>query len=225
MAPPNGALNATPRPAPASADRIVRPSWAFSRVRRASSPPTASPICTVGPSLPSAMPTPSARVPPTNFAGITRQDDGWPSWRTIASTRCTPLPAASGLHRTVSRARPTATAAASTGRASRHPPRSRAHTSSASQEAPASASASRNSPPSRPVTMAPSPVRRANLSRPGWALSSGGGRSGTVGTHGSVLTRWSANRRTNPVRVTHMSVTRPGRPQDGAAHGSDWPPL
>ncbi len=155
---------------------------------------------------------------------IARQDAGWPSWRTIASTRCTPLPAASGLHRTVSRARPTATAAASTGRASRHPPRSRAHTSSASQEAPASASASRNSPPSRPVTMAPSPVRRANLSRPGWALSSGGGRSGTVGTHGSVLTRWSANGRTNPVRVTHMSVTRPGRPQDGAAHGSDWPP-
>ena len=58
--------------------------------------PIVAPICTVGPSRPSAMPVPSANTPPMNLTGSTAARIGTTSPRIISSTRCTPLPEASG---------------------------------------------------------------------------------------------------------------------------------
>jgi len=58
--------------------------------------PIEAPICTVGPSRPSAIPEPSDSRPPKNFTGKTRSFAGSISPAMIASTRCMPLPEAPG---------------------------------------------------------------------------------------------------------------------------------
>ena len=68
---PIGALKATARPAPAPAAFMMVRSGASGRKRRAHVVPIAAPICTVGPSRPSASPDPMARRPPKNFTGTT----------------------------------------------------------------------------------------------------------------------------------------------------------
>ena len=70
--PPIGALNAVARPAPAPAASSAGHCSRTIRTRVAIIDPSAAPICTVGPSRPSASPPPMARMPPKNLTGITR---------------------------------------------------------------------------------------------------------------------------------------------------------
>ncbi len=65
--------------------------------------PKDAPICTVGPSRPSARPLPMASSPPKNFTGTTAAEAGSTSPLKTASTRCTPLPSAVGANLTTSR--------------------------------------------------------------------------------------------------------------------------
>jgi hypothetical protein len=55
-----------------------------------------APICTLGPSRPSASPEPMASHPPTNLTGSTLNGAGGSSSRSTASTWGMPLPDASG---------------------------------------------------------------------------------------------------------------------------------
>ena len=74
IAPPVGALKATPRPAPAAAVR--RSTWSRGGRRRQAGDlgvRATAPIWTLGPSRPRARPEPMARTPPTNFTGTVRE--------------------------------------------------------------------------------------------------------------------------------------------------------
>ena len=112
-APPMGALNAVARPAPAPAARSI---WQSSSWRRKSFPTrwaVLAPICTIGPSRPSARPEPIASTPPTNFTdirrytaftGIRRYCARGSSPLSTASTWGMPLPDACGEYRRTSQA-------------------------------------------------------------------------------------------------------------------------
>ena len=67
-----GALKAVARPAPAPAASRMRASAALRRKMRPTKWATLAPICTDGPSRPSARPAPMASRPPTNFTGSRR---------------------------------------------------------------------------------------------------------------------------------------------------------
>jgi len=103
-APAIGALKAVASPAPAPAASSTR----RSDQRRPKTLPTksaiAAPICTLGPSRPSASPAPIANSPPTNFTGISRGGGGGSSPLRTASTWGIPLPEAGGEKRRTSHA-------------------------------------------------------------------------------------------------------------------------
>ena len=75
--PASGALKAADSPAPAPAAISVRRSRGVARSQPPSIWPTAPPICTVGPSRPSARPPPMASTPPANLTGSTRAHASW----------------------------------------------------------------------------------------------------------------------------------------------------
>ena len=109
-APAIGALNATARPAPApEASSIRSSSWEW-RNRSPMRWATTAPICTLGPSRPSAMPEPIAESPPRNLTGSSFGGAGGSSPLSAASTCGMPLPDACGENRRTSQA-PNAAAA------------------------------------------------------------------------------------------------------------------
>jgi len=67
--PAKGALNAVAKPAPAPAANSARQSGQGRRKIRPINTATVAPICTVGPSRPSARPPPIASTPPANLTG------------------------------------------------------------------------------------------------------------------------------------------------------------
>ena len=70
LAPAIGALNAVARPAPAPAASNTRQSGQLRRKILPTRWPKVAAMCTLGPSRPSASPTPIASTPPTNFTGM-----------------------------------------------------------------------------------------------------------------------------------------------------------
>ncbi len=104
--PPMGALKATARPAPAPAASITFRSSSCRTTKRPTKEPSEAPICTVGPSRPSARPDPIASKPPKNLIRTIECGAGFTSPLNTASTLWTPLPSADGAKRTTrSRAR------------------------------------------------------------------------------------------------------------------------
>jgi hypothetical protein len=68
-APAIGALKAVARPAPAPAAISTRQSGQLRRNSEPTKWAMVAPICTLGPSRPSARPEPIASTPPANFTG------------------------------------------------------------------------------------------------------------------------------------------------------------
>jgi hypothetical protein len=95
-APAVGALKAAARPAPAPAAISALASGHFRPVSFPAIWATIAPICTLGPSRPSASPDPIASRPPTNLTGSTMIGAAGTSLRNTASTWGIPLPDASG---------------------------------------------------------------------------------------------------------------------------------
>ena len=167
IAPASGALNAAASPAPAPAASSTRLSPARSLNARDHRWPMVAPICTVGPSRPSARPEPNARSPPTNFTGSTAAPGDTASPRTTASTCCTPLPAASGANRRTSqRERYAATAAKSAGASHPSVGWRCAQSSTASRTMSAAPSAAWNALPTAPASAPTASALNASASSP-----------------------------------------------------------
>jgi len=163
--PDSGALKAAARPAPAPAAVSVRRSRGGLPIRRATSSPTAPPICTVGPSRPSTNPPPMASTPPTSFTASRRIARIGRSRSSTALRLGMPLPAASGANRRTSQTASAAVAAiVATGASRSSPSCAWLHTSSASSALPAPVSSIRNtdasSPESAPTSAARGYIRR-----------------------------------------------------------------
>jgi len=103
-APAIGALNAVASPAPAPAASSTCRSDQLRRQILPIRSAIAAPICTLGPSRPSANPAPIASSPPKNFTGISWAGAGGNSPVSTASTCGMPLPEAGGEKRRTSHA-------------------------------------------------------------------------------------------------------------------------
>src|SRR6266853_1528143 len=159
-APAIGALKAVASPAPAPAASSTLQSGQLRPAILAMIWAIVAPICTLGPSRPSASPEPIASSPPKNLTGIRRGGAGGTSPSSTASTWGMPLPEAGGEKRRTSQAATaavTAHVAATNSKPMSFSPC--AQVISASRKRSASSSASRKMAPSSPA--AP-PVRGAN---------------------------------------------------------------
>ena len=122
ISPARGALNAaaSPAAAPALMRALRSPSPCFTRNQVETMRPVAPPICTVGPSRPSARPPPMLAAPARNLTGMTRFQWRWRSPRTTDFRSGIPLPAVSGAKRLTSQ-RPSALPAAPSTSATKSP--------------------------------------------------------------------------------------------------------
>ena len=169
MPPPRWARGrpAVARPAPAPAARSTLRSG---QPRRHSLPTRwamAAPICTLGPSRPSASPAPIASTPPTNLTDIRPGGVGGTFSFNAASTCGMPLPEAYGENRRTSQAA-NATAAAAPPQTNKKPakPRSWPTAITASLKRSASSSVSRKIAPSSPDAAPAMGARTASTSKP-----------------------------------------------------------